>query len=153
MRRQEREIKDIKIMEDIIEKAYFCRLGLSDSGRPYIVPLCFGYRDGVFYFHSALEGKKIEIIKRNNHVCIELDTDSKLIPGPKACSFALAYRSIMAFGQASLITEAEEKQRALDIIMEHYTDGAWSYDDSVVERTAVVKVEIDSMTGKQSRIS
>jgi nitroimidazol reductase NimA-like FMN-containing flavoprotein (pyridoxamine 5'-phosphate oxidase superfamily) len=73
MRRKEREIREIKDLLDIIEKCKNCRLGLCDDNQPYIVPLNYGYayRDSVLtlYFHSAKEGKKMDIIKRNNKAC------------------------------------------------------------------------------------
>ncbi len=76
MRRKEKEVKDVKLVESIIEKASVCRLGLSLNNMPYIVPLCFGYQDRCLYFHSAIEGKKISMIKSNNNVCFEVDIDN-----------------------------------------------------------------------------
>ena len=65
MRRKDKEITDIKSIEKIIQKSKVCRLGLSLNDTPYIVPVCFGYRAKTLYFHSAQEGKKIDIIKKN----------------------------------------------------------------------------------------
>lgn len=68
MRRKEKEITESKILHEIVESAQVCRLGLSDGNAPYIVPLSFGYRDGVLYFHSAAESKKIDIIKKRRRL-------------------------------------------------------------------------------------
>jgi len=73
MKRSEREIKDRKEIEAIIERADVCRLGLSDDNMPYIIPMNFGYKDNRLYFHCAKKGKKIDIIKRNNSTCFEMD--------------------------------------------------------------------------------
>ena len=75
MRRGEREIKDRKEIEAIIERANVCRIGLSDGKMPYVIPMDFGYKDNCLYFHCAREGKKIDIIKRNNSACFEMDID------------------------------------------------------------------------------
>ena len=83
MRRTEREIKDKSEIEQIISKAIVCRVAVSDENEPYIIPMCFGFRDGVLFFHSALEGKKIEILKKNNKVCFEMDIDTELVEGEK----------------------------------------------------------------------
>jgi nitroimidazol reductase NimA-like FMN-containing flavoprotein (pyridoxamine 5'-phosphate oxidase superfamily) len=64
MRRHEREITDKKEIEAIIRKALVCRLAMVDGDKPYVVPLCFGYADHTLFFHSAGEGKKLEIIKK-----------------------------------------------------------------------------------------
>ncbi len=79
MRREDKEINDIATIEGIIRKARVCRLALSENGQPYIVPLCFGYKDNNLYFHSAGEGKKLDIIKKNNNVCFEFDIDLELV--------------------------------------------------------------------------
>ena len=149
MRRNEREIKDIASIEEIIHKAQVCRLALSENERPYIVPLCFGYKDKTLYFHSAREGKKLRILKKNNNVCFEIDIDHELIKGKKACSCSMKYRSIIGFGRAELIEETELKRKALNIIMQNYFEGFFKYPDEAVNNTAIIKVEIESMTGKQ----
>ena len=66
MRRREREIRDERQMRDILDRGLVCRLGLSDGRYPYVVPMSFGIRDGRLYLHSAGEGKKIDLIRRNN---------------------------------------------------------------------------------------
>jgi nitroimidazol reductase NimA-like FMN-containing flavoprotein (pyridoxamine 5'-phosphate oxidase superfamily) len=53
MRRAGKEITDRAGIDGILRDARVCRIGLPDEGRPYVVPVCFGYRDGALYFHSA----------------------------------------------------------------------------------------------------
>jgi nitroimidazol reductase NimA-like FMN-containing flavoprotein (pyridoxamine 5'-phosphate oxidase superfamily) len=149
MRRSEREINDIDSIEEIIRKAQVCRLALSENDRPYIVPLCFGYKDNTLYFHTAREGKKLDILKQNNSVCFEIDIDQELIKGKKACSCSMKYRSVIGFGKAELIEEIELKRKALNIIMQNYFEGFFKYPDETINNTVIIKVEIESMTGKQ----
>ena len=149
MRRKEREIKDIALIEKIIRKAQVCRLALSENGRPYIVPLCFGYKDKALYFHTAREGNKLRILKKNNNVCFEIDIDHELVKGKKACSCSMKYRSVIGFGKAELIEEIELKRKALNIIMQNYFEGFFKYPDEAVNTTVILKVKIESMTGKQ----
>ncbi len=149
MRRKEQEITDIAAIEDIIRKAQVCRLGLTENGRPYIVPLCFGYKDNTLYFHSAREGKKLDIIRKNNKVCFEIDTDHELVIGKKACDCSMKYRSVIGFGRAELIEETELKRRAFDIIMQKYSDDSFEYPEESIQNTVIIKVKIESTTGKK----
>ncbi len=73
MRRKDKEITDATGIKNIIEKATVCRLGMVKEGKPYIVPLSFGFRKNVLYFHSALKGRKIDCIRNNSNVCFEFD--------------------------------------------------------------------------------
>ncbi|TKJ28996.1 MAG: pyridoxamine 5'-phosphate oxidase [Chloroflexi bacterium B3_Chlor] len=150
MRRKDREIKDRDAIESILERATVCRVAFSDNDVPYIVPLNFGYADNCLYFHSAPEGKKIEIIKQNSSVCFEVDVDVQLVEGKKACDWTVRYRSVVGFGKVFLVDDPKEKRRALDIIVGHYSDKSYEYPEEEISRVAVIKVEIESITGKQS---
>ena len=151
MRRSEREIKDLEGIEGIIRKALVCRLGLAADNRPYVVPLCFGYRDHTLYVHSAPEGRKVEIVRENPHVCVEFDVDQEVLRGREPCSWGMRYRSAIAFGSASVVEDPAEKRRALDLIMEHYGGGAPSgYPEGLVEKILIIKIELEQMTGKQA---
>jgi nitroimidazol reductase NimA-like FMN-containing flavoprotein (pyridoxamine 5'-phosphate oxidase superfamily) len=150
MRRAEREIKDREAIEAILHKATVCRLGLCRNGVPYVVPLSFGYRDNVLYFHSAPEGRKIDTIRENPHVCFEVDIDQELVPGESPCAWTVRYRSVIGWGRARLVESVEEKRAALDVILDRYSQGRGEYGREALEKVAVIEVEIESMTGKQS---
>jgi len=150
LRRKEKEITDKSEIESIIRKSLVCRLGLADDGSPYIVPLCFGYKDNSLYFHSAKEGRKIEILKRNNDVCFEFDDNLEVQAGKAACDWGMKYRSVIGYGRASFIEDPEEKRKALDVIMAQYADGDFEYSEKLFEEALVIKVDISSMTGKKS---
>jgi nitroimidazol reductase NimA-like FMN-containing flavoprotein (pyridoxamine 5'-phosphate oxidase superfamily) len=150
MRRKEQEITDRAAVESIIAKSKVCRLALSINDQPYIVPLCFGYEDNALYFHTAREGKKIDILKKNDRVCFEVDCDHELVTNETACKWSMKYRSVVGFGKASLLDDPEAKRKALDSIMQHYRGRPSDYSTAIMEKMLVIKVEIESMTGKYS---
>ena len=150
MRRKEKEIIDRDAIEAILAKSTVCRLALSTNDRPYIVPLCFGYEDNALYFHTAREGKKIDILKKNNRVCFEVDCDHELVSNETPCKWSMKYRSVIGDGKASLIDDPESKRRALDIVMLHYAGRPSGYSAGNMEKMLIIKVEIESMTGKSS---
>jgi len=150
MRRKEKEIIEDEILTEIIGSAKVCRLGLSDEGVPSIVPLCFGYKEKTLYFHSATEGNKIGIIKKNPSVCFEFDRNIEVVQSDKPCNWGMKYQSIIGHGIAIFIDTLQEKREALQIIMSQYADGNFSLQDSAVSSTTVFKVIIEKMTGKQS---
>ena len=150
MRRSEKEITDESAIEAIINASLVCRLALSDGDQPYIVPLSFGYQDRTLYFHSALEGKKIDILKKNNRTCFEFDVNSEIIKAEKACKWGMKYQSVIGFGKAVLVENIAEKKKALNIIMNHYSDRDFQFTDKAIKKIAVIKIEIEGMTGKYS---
>ncbi|MFH2035587.1 MAG: pyridoxamine 5'-phosphate oxidase family protein [Candidatus Zixiibacteriota bacterium] len=151
MRRKEKEITDRNQIENIIKRANICRIALTVDNEPYIVPVNFGYYKNALYFHSATEGKKIDMIRKNSRVCFEIDIDHELVLGKIACNGSMKYKSVIGWGTAEIIEDDNGKRNGLDIIMRQYADNdAFFYDDKSVERCIIIKVDIDSMTGKSS---
>ena len=89
MRRKDKEIADKKEIESIIERANVCRIGLSENNLPYVVPVNFGYKNNNIYFHSAPMGKKIDILKKNNNICFEIDIDHTLLISDDICNSSM----------------------------------------------------------------
>ena len=101
-------------MEKILERALVGRLWLADDGEPYVVPLNFVYADGRIFFHTGLEGRKLEIIKKNPRVCFEVDEQLEVVINEQACLSTAYYRSVIAWGAARLLEETDEKMKALE---------------------------------------
>jgi nitroimidazol reductase NimA-like FMN-containing flavoprotein (pyridoxamine 5'-phosphate oxidase superfamily) len=153
MRRADREISGVHELEDIIEKAEVCRIAIANENIPYIVTLNFGYnndRGRSFYFHCADKGRKLEMIKKNNHVCFELDTDHKIVKAKKSCNWGMSYCSIIGYGDIVVVEEKQERIVGMNSIMEHYGgEGEFLYDDKVFEKTTILRLDVMEMTGKK----
>jgi len=150
MRKKEKEITDINEIERIIKRAVCCRIGLVDGEEPYVVPVSFGYERNALYFHGALEGRKVELIKKSNQICFEVDTNVEVKKSEKPCSWTMKYRSVMGVGRAYFLESDEEKIHGLTVIMRQYTEGDdFSFPKATLDRTLVVRVDIRSITGKQ----
>ena len=150
MRRKDKQINDVAVIEDILSNAAVCRLGLCEENRPYVVPLCFGYKDNALYFHCASQGKKLDILRNNNNVCFEIDIDCEIIKADQPCDWGVKYKSVIGFGKAVFIEDVESKRKALDVIMQQYSEKSFEYPEKAVKNTVVIKVAIESMTGKLS---
>jgi len=150
MRRKDKEISDESGIKAIIKKSSVCRLGMVNENKPYIVPLCFGYQDNTLYFHGSLEGWKIDLLRKNPNVCFEFDLGAEAIESENACDWSAQYQSVIGFGKAVFIEGLDEKRKALGIIMGQYSDRIFQFPENKLKVTAVIKVEIDSITGKSS---
>jgi nitroimidazol reductase NimA-like FMN-containing flavoprotein (pyridoxamine 5'-phosphate oxidase superfamily) len=158
MRRSDREVTEIDLIEEIIKKADVCRLALSSDNIPYIVTMNFGYSgnpvQGLF-FHCANEGRKLEMIRKNKYVCFEMDIDHQIYVRPgndgrKGCNWGMNYRSVVGYGNISIITEKEAKKTGLDCIMKHYgNENEYIYDEKVLASTTVLRLDITEITGKK----
>jgi nitroimidazol reductase NimA-like FMN-containing flavoprotein (pyridoxamine 5'-phosphate oxidase superfamily) len=149
MRKRDREITDIGEIEKVIKKAPVCRLGLVDGDEPYVVPVFFGYENNALYFHCALEGHKLELLKKNNKACFEMETDIEIIAGEQACGFTAKYRSVIGVGRAHILYDDSEKIHGLSVLMKHYAEGEFSFPKEKLDKALVVRIDIESLTGKK----
>ena len=155
MRRSDREVKDISEILGIIEKCDICRIALNDGGFPYIVPLSFGYcqENGatVFYFHAAMQGKKLDLIKMDNRAAFEMDCCCQLVPRDYEGECTMAYESVMGRGRIELVPD-EDKIKALGVLMSHYHKGDFTINEAVAAHTCVFRLIVEEMTGKRNPV-
>lgn len=151
MRRHDRQITDPAEIEAVIMQAEVCHLALVDQGRPYVVPLNFGFEGGKLYFHSAREGRKLDAIKADGRVSIAFSLPHQIVKADQACQWGFRYSSVIGFGRARLIDDPAAKAAALAAIMAHYDDDGGEYDFSAgIDRVVVVEVEFEELTGKRT---
>ena len=153
MRRKDREVTDIRQIENIIEKAKVVHIGMIDDGVPYVVPMQYGYvfTDGALtlYLHGAKEGRKIDCIKKNQNVCIELETDIALISGGDIpCKYSSAYASVMGDGTAEIVEDPKEKVFGLESIMKTQTGKAFTVSERMAAAVSVIKISVPRVTAK-----
>ena len=148
MHRNEREITDRKEIDDIIRRCRVCHLAMCVDGQPYIIPLNFGYDGRFLYFHTAPEGRKINIIKGNNRVSFEFDILHDIVTAEQACKWGAKYESVMGSGTAEIVDDLDAKKEALEWIMRQYGNGTWDFKEEILKKTLVLRVRILEISGK-----
>lgn len=155
MRRKDREVRDLNDIYSIMKKCDSAAVAFFDEEYPYVIPLNFGvsFKDNKFtlYFHGASEGKKIELIKKNNHVSFTMSTSHELKLGNTSCSATMDFESVCGSGTIS-IPDTQEKKQALSVLMNQYdSESKHSFEDKEVEMISVLKLEVERITGKRHK--
>jgi len=152
MRRSDREIKNVKEMLAVIDACQVMRIGMIDDDGVYVLPMNFGYQyeDDVltFYMHGALEGKKLDLIKQNGKIGFELDCNHELVEGQVACQYGFRYASVVGKGEASIVTEPQEKIKGMTILMKSMTGKDFDFNEKLVSIVSVIKIVATEFTGK-----
>ena len=146
-----RNLSDRNAIEEIIRKCQVCHVAMVDQeGKPYIVPMNFGFDGGVIYLHSSRIGKKIGIMKKNPDVCIEFSTDYLLRYQNEdvACSWSMKYRSVLAYGRVTFIEDETEKVNHLNIIMRNYTPKDFKYNPPSIREVCCWKIVVEKFEGR-----
>jgi len=153
MRRANKEITDRSVVEGLLTTCPVGRLATNGKdGYPNMKPVNFSYHGGKIYFHSALEGEKIEDIKRDDRVCFETDLPIAFVRAKnQPCEASYLYRSVIVKGRASLVTDPQERTTAFRSLMEKYQPGG-GYGPYLTEKlgiTGIVRIDVQAMTGKE----
>lgn len=143
---------DAEFIEKIIRKCDICYVGMADTdGTPYVLPMNFGYRDGIVYLHSAQEGRSISILERNPRVCITFSTDHALVfQHPEvACSYRMRSKSVIGWGEVEYEEDFDKKVEVLNIIMAQYSKKDFQYSDPAVVNVKIWKVRLNEVSCKE----
>lgn len=151
MRRKDRQVTDQVEIYKILDECDACRVGFCDEGQVYIVPLNFGYEETngklTFYFHSAGEGRKVELFCKNGSVGFEMDCAHRLVQAEKACGYTEMYKSIIGTGRTYEVPE-EEKLAAMKTVLAHYTDAELEFDPAMMARVRLFALEVEELSCK-----
>ena len=153
MTRRERQITDETQIMDILDKGKVLHLGLAVDNEPYVVPMNYGYtkENGklVIYLHSAVRGKKLDMIRMNPKVFFEIDCDLLPFESELPCQYGISYSSVMGKGTARIVEDVEEKKQAMSILMKTQTGKDFTFEDRLVSIVAVIRIDVDAYTAKQ----
>ena len=152
MTKRERQVTDPQQILEILDKAKVMHLGLCENNEPYVVPMNYGYtmEEGklVMYLHSAVRGKKLDMIQANPKVFFAIDCDRMPFEGEKPCQYGLVYSSVMGKGIATIVEDVEEKMKAMSILMKTQTGKDFSFEDRLVSIVAVIRIDVAEFTAK-----
>ena len=156
MTKRELQITDPEQIRAILDRAKVLHLGLTDGRMPYVVPMNYGYtmENGkpVLYLHSAVRGKKLDLIRQNPNVFFSLECDLQPFAGKVACQYGLAYSSVMGADKACIVEDVEEKKHAMSVLMKTQTGKDFTFEDRLVSIVAVIRIDVETYTAKHRPI-
>jgi nitroimidazol reductase NimA-like FMN-containing flavoprotein (pyridoxamine 5'-phosphate oxidase superfamily) len=152
MRRADKQITDRDELHRILDEALVLHLGMIDGQRPYVVPLNFAREGDELWLHSFSEGRKLDCLRRRPSVCVEVERLIQITSGPAACgNWTSHYESVIGFGTATVLSDDEHKLHAMQAIMGKYSGKQdWEFSPETLAKIVVVRVSLDSLTGKRS---
>lgn len=125
---------------------------MNDGDYPYIVPMNFGLdvQDGqvYLYFHCAMEGKKLDLLRRDNRVTFEMDCDHNFILYEERMSCTMGFASVIGHGTMEFVAD-EDKFAALKILMRQYHAEDFKFNTDMIKVTTVLKLTVTDMVGKR----
>ena len=151
--KRERQVTDEQQIERILDTARVLHLGLCVNNEPYVVPMNYGWtrENGklVIYLHSAVRGRKLDMLQANPRVFFEMDCDRIPFAGELPCQYGLAYASVMGRGTARILEDVAEKERAMSVLMKTQTGKDFTFNERLVSIVAVIRIDVEEYTAKE----
>lgn len=121
-----------------------------DGGYPYAVPLSYVYHEGKLYFHSALQGHKIDAVRRNAKASFCVVAQDEVV----AEEFTTYFRSVIAFGRIRIIDDDGEKKAALRLLGGKYSPADWEGCEREIakdfSRVCILGLTVEHLSGKEA---
>ena len=151
MNRKDREVTDLNEIIEIINSCDTLRLGINNGEYPYVVPLSYGFEavedKFVFYTHSAMKGLKLDLLKANPKVCVEIDGMDGYVETARGVT--TNYRSFIGFGTAE-VADYDDTVKGLDLLLQHCNITGYSAEECAkLGITTVLKITVDNYTAKR----
>ncbi|MDQ1279374.1 MAG: uncharacterized protein QG670_636 [Thermoproteota archaeon] len=153
IRRKDKEITDVDEIKNILKKTQYVTLAMCLNNEPYLVTLSHGYDQdrNCLYFHCAIEGKKIDILKANNLVWGQALLDKGYIQG--ACDHL--YTTAQFRGRVAFIEDLVEKEYALKVMIKSLDKNPQEIiekqlQSSSIEKVRIGRIDIDCISGKKA---
>ena len=150
--KREQRITDQTQILKLLDAGKVLHLGLCVDNEPYVIPMNYGYtmedEKLVLYLHSAVRGKKLDMIAANPKVFFEISTDLQPFEGVKPCQYGLAYSSVMGKGIARIVENVEEKMQAMTTLMKTQTGKDFVFNEDLVSIVAVIRIDVAEYTAK-----
>lgn len=136
----------------ILDEAFICHVGFVVDGQPYVIPTGFGRVEDDLYVHGSSASRMLRELSKGIDVCVTVTLIDALVIARSAFHHSVNYRSVVVLGKAELVTDADEKNKALEAITEHIVPGRWTDcrwpNELELKATSVLKLEINEASAK-----
>ena len=136
----------------ILDEALICHVGIVEEGQPIVIPTIHARIDDTVYLHGAVASRLLQHLRDVHPVCITATIVDGIVFARSVFNHSMNYRSAVVFGMGRLVSNADEKYRALTAVTEHIATGRWDESRLPTKKelaaTLVVAVAIDNASAK-----
>jgi nitroimidazol reductase NimA-like FMN-containing flavoprotein (pyridoxamine 5'-phosphate oxidase superfamily) len=139
-------------INNILDEALICHVGFVVDGQPYVIPTGFARIGNDLYIHGSSASRMLRSIAEGIDVCVTVTLLDGLVLARSAFHHSMNYRSVVILGKAELVTDADEKNSALEAFTEHIIPGRWAEvrwpTELELKATIVLRLPIDEASAK-----
>ncbi|HWZ42724.1 MAG TPA: pyridoxamine 5'-phosphate oxidase family protein [Candidatus Saccharimonadales bacterium] len=116
---------DREVINSILDEGFLCHVGFVAEGAPVVIPTGYGRDGDILYIHGSAASRMLRSLQQGIEMCVTVTLVDGLVLARSAFHHSMNYRSVVAFGRATLVEDPAEKLRALTAISEQIVRGRW----------------------------
>jgi nitroimidazol reductase NimA-like FMN-containing flavoprotein (pyridoxamine 5'-phosphate oxidase superfamily) len=136
----------------ILDEAFICHVGFVVEGQPFVIPTGFARIGDDLYIHGSAASRMLRNLAEGIDVCVTVTLIDGLVLARSAFHHSINYRSVVIFGRAEIVTDKDEKNKALEAFTEHVIPGRWAEvrwpTDQELKATTVLHLPITEASAK-----
>lgn len=117
---------DRETVYGILDEGFICHVGFSVDGQPFVIPTGYARSGDKLYIHGSQASRMLRNLAGGIDACVTVTIVDGLVLARSAFHHSMNYRSVLVFGRATLVDDAEEKMTALVALSEHIVRGRWA---------------------------
>ena len=143
---------DVSVVEAILAEGLYCHVGFSVDGQPYVIPTIYARVENRLYIHGSPASRMVRSIRERMPVCVTVTLLDGLVLARSAFHHSMNYRSVVILGQATEVTDPDEKVTAIKAIVDHVMVGRWEDvrepATQELKATSVIRVPLEEVSAK-----
>ncbi len=136
----------------ILDEGFVCHVGFTMDGQPYVIPTMFARVGDAIYFHGSAASRMLRGLSGGLAVCVTVTLIDGLVLARSVFNHSMNYRSVVALGTATLVSEAEEKIVALRAFTEKILPGRWGDarqpNEKELKATSILRLALSEVSAK-----
>lgn len=116
---------DRETIDAILDEGFICHVGFVADGQPFVIPTGYARVGDELYIHGSAASRMLRELSKGVEVCVTVTLLDGLVLARSAFHHSMNYRSVVILGTAELVTDADEKYKALEALTEHFVPGRW----------------------------
>jgi len=136
----------------ILDEAFICHVGFIADSKPVVIPTSYGRIGDDLYIHGSAASRMLRSLEQGIDVCVSVTLIDGLVLARSAFHHSINYRSVVIFGNATVVNNPEEKMSALRAFTDHVVSGRWADvrppDEGELRATLVLKVPLVEVSAK-----
>ncbi|MBE9199290.1 MULTISPECIES: pyridoxamine 5'-phosphate oxidase family protein [unclassified Nodularia (in: cyanobacteria)] len=115
-----------QVIYDILDEGLICHVGFTVDNQPFVIPTAYGRVEDQLYIHGSPASRMLRSLQTGIEVCLTVTLLDGLVLARSAFHHSMNYRSVVVFGTATIVKDAEEKLAALKAFTNHVMPQRWS---------------------------